>query len=85
MAGGVGFIRVKLLQVEKGSSMDSVAPMFDPYVAVNVKESVQTPGNETSQNKSRNWVVLLICCSLPQSKSHRKSQYKSPGNETSQN
>lgn len=50
MAGGVGFIRVKLLQVEKGSSMDSVAPMFDPYVAVNVKESVQTPGNETSQN-----------------------------------
>jgi hypothetical protein len=45
MAGGVGFIRVKLLQVEKGSSMESNAEMFDPYVAVNVKESVETPGN----------------------------------------
>ncbi|CAG2249689.1 unnamed protein product [Mytilus edulis] len=49
MAGGVGFIRVKLLQVEKGSSMDSIAPMFDPYVAVNVKESVQTPGRGIQQ------------------------------------
>lgn len=45
MAGGVGFIRVKLLQVEKGSSMESNTEMFDPYVAVNVKESVETPGN----------------------------------------
>ena len=44
MAGGVGFIRVKLLQVEKGSSMESNTEMFDPYVAVNVKESVETPG-----------------------------------------
>lgn len=41
---GTGFIRVKLLQVEKGDSMKSENEMFDPYVAINVKESVNTPG-----------------------------------------
>ena len=37
---GVGFIRVKLMQVE----MDSKEDMFDPYIAINVKEAVNTPG-----------------------------------------
>ena len=57
MAGGVGFIRVKLLQVEKGSSMESNTEMFDPYVAVNVKESVETPGNfwELVQTSGNYW------------------------------
>ena len=41
---GLGFIRVKLLQVERGPSMDTKADMFDPYVAINVKEAVNTPG-----------------------------------------
>jgi hypothetical protein len=41
---GVGFIRVKLLQVERGQSMDSKADVFDPYIAINVKEAVNTPG-----------------------------------------
>lgn len=40
----VGFIRVKLLEVEKGALMESVAETFDPYVAINVKETVNTPG-----------------------------------------
>ncbi|XP_045164698.1 protein kinase C delta type-like isoform X1 [Mercenaria mercenaria] len=40
----VGFIRVKLLQVERGPSMDSKADVFDPYIAINVKEAVNTPG-----------------------------------------
>lgn len=40
----VGFIRVKLLQVERGPSMDSTAEVFDPYIAVNVKEAINTPG-----------------------------------------
>jgi len=39
-----GFIRVKLLQVEKGQTMDTRADVFDPYVAINVKEAVNTPG-----------------------------------------
>ena len=42
---GVGFIRVKLLQCERGSDNggdDGVT--FDPYVAINVKEAVNTPG-----------------------------------------
>ncbi|XP_052779349.1 protein kinase C delta type-like isoform X2 [Mya arenaria] len=41
---GVGFIRVKLLQVERGSSMDTKAELFDPYIAINVKEAINTPG-----------------------------------------
>ena len=44
---GVGFIRVKLLQCEKSeSSGPGSAPgeTFDPYVAINVKEAVNTPG-----------------------------------------
>ncbi|XP_060072755.1 protein kinase C delta type-like isoform X1 [Ylistrum balloti] len=41
----VGFIRVKLMEVEKGARMESNAgDLFDPYVAINVKESVNTPG-----------------------------------------
>ena len=39
----VGFIRVKLLQCERGDS-GIVEETFDPFVAVNVKEAVQTPG-----------------------------------------
>ena len=60
MAGGLGFIRVKLLQVEKGSSMESNAEMFDPYVAVNVKESVETPGNfwELVQTPGNFWELV---------------------------
>lgn len=38
---GVGFIRVKLLQCDCPSNRDET---FDPYVAVNVKEAVNTPG-----------------------------------------
>lgn len=57
MAGGVGFIRVKLLQVEKGSSMDTQSTTFDPYVAVNVKESVQTPGELTPSFKQDAYVM----------------------------
>lgn len=41
---GVGFIRVKLMQVERGATMDSKEEMFDPYIAINVKEAVNTPG-----------------------------------------
>lgn len=41
---GVGFIRVKLMQVEIGATMDTKEDMFDPYIAVNVKEAVNTPG-----------------------------------------
>ncbi|XP_013379149.1 protein kinase C delta type isoform X2 [Lingula anatina] len=44
---GVGFIRVKLLQVEKGPGEED-RDFYDPFVAVNVKESVQTPGREVS-------------------------------------
>ncbi|KAK3581241.1 hypothetical protein CHS0354_032961 [Potamilus streckersoni] len=44
---GVGFVRVKLLQVERGETMDSVEETFDPYIAVNVKESINTPGRGT--------------------------------------
>ncbi|KAK3102892.1 hypothetical protein FSP39_014744 [Pinctada imbricata] len=43
---GIGFIRVKLLQVEQGSSMPTAATVFDPYVAVNVKETVSAPGQK---------------------------------------
>ena len=44
---GVGFIRVKLLQCEKNeaSGPGSIpGETFDPYVAINVKEAVNTPG-----------------------------------------
>lgn len=42
---GNGFIRVKLLQVEKGSgSGDDDREFFDPFVAVNVKEAITSPG-----------------------------------------
>ena len=44
---GVGFIRVKLLQVERGATMQSTTDVFDPYIAVNVKEAVNTPGKCT--------------------------------------
>jgi hypothetical protein len=37
----VGFIRVKLLQCEADSPPGET---FDPYVAINVKEAVNTPG-----------------------------------------
>lgn len=40
---GVGFIRVKLLQVDKGQNATTSEP-FDPFVAVNVKETVNSPG-----------------------------------------
>ena len=40
---GVGFIRVKLLQVDKGQITTTSEP-FDPFVAVNVKETVNSPG-----------------------------------------
>ena len=43
---GVGFIRVKLMQVERGATMDSKEEMFDPYIAINVKEAVNTPGEK---------------------------------------
>jgi hypothetical protein len=41
----VGFIRVKLLQCERGDA-GNIEPneTFDPYVAVNVKEALNTPG-----------------------------------------
>lgn len=42
---GNGFIRVKLLQVEKGSGNgDDDREFFDPFVAVNVKEAITSPG-----------------------------------------
>lgn len=50
---GVGFIRVKLLQVERGPSMDSKSDVFDPYIAINVKEAVNTPGTIV--------VSVLVC------------------------
>ncbi|XP_046580250.1 protein kinase C delta type-like isoform X2 [Haliotis rubra] len=40
-AGGTGFIRVRLLQVEKGMTFEN---MYDPYIAINVKEAIDTPG-----------------------------------------
>lgn len=42
---GVGFIRVKLLQVDKGTTVTTSEP-FDPFVAVNVKETVNSPGQK---------------------------------------
>ena len=40
-----GFIRVKLLQCERGELPDVAGEeTFDPFVAVNVKESQTTPG-----------------------------------------
>eukprot|EP00105_Crassostrea_gigas_P017579 XP_011435407.1 PREDICTED: protein kinase C delta type [Crassostrea gigas] len=42
---GVGFIRVKLLQVDKGDAVTTSEP-FDPFVAVNVKETVNSPGQK---------------------------------------
>jgi len=41
---GIGFIRVKLLQCEKGDGLSIGTETFDPYIAVNVKEAVNTPG-----------------------------------------
>lgn len=46
----VGYIRVKLIHCEKGrSSIDSSREVFDPFVCVNVKETVNTPGTPTLQ------------------------------------
>ena len=45
---GVGFIRVKLMQVERGATMESNDDLFDPYIAVNVKEAMNTPGESES-------------------------------------
>ena len=39
-----GFIRVKLLQCERGGAGADDTEMFDPYVAVNVKEATNLPG-----------------------------------------
>ena len=40
-----GFIRVKLLQCERGElATDTQTETFDPFVAVNVKEAQTTPG-----------------------------------------
>ncbi|ESO95825.1 hypothetical protein LOTGIDRAFT_116541 [Lottia gigantea] len=44
MPSGCGFIRVKLLQVERGSTMQNCQDPFDPYIAINVKETVDIPG-----------------------------------------
>jgi len=41
---GVGFIRVKLLQCERGGSPLPDNETFDPYVAINVKEAVNLAG-----------------------------------------
>lgn len=41
---GVGFIRVKLLQCERGDTTLVESETFDPYVAINVKEAVNLPG-----------------------------------------
>lgn len=43
---GVGFIRVKILQCDRGKTENGAddGETFDPYVAINVKEAVQTPG-----------------------------------------
>ena len=38
---GVGFIAVKLLECDCPSDRDET---FDPYVAVSVKEAINTPG-----------------------------------------
>ncbi len=47
---GLGFIRVKLLQCD---SPAETSEGFDPYVAINVKESVNTPGN---------FIIYKACC-----------------------
>ena len=39
-----GFIRVKLLQCERGEYSVAAGDTFDPFVAVNVKEAQNTPG-----------------------------------------
>ena len=42
-----GFIRVKLLQCERGelpAAAQTDTETFDPFVAVNVKEAQNTPG-----------------------------------------
>ena len=42
-----GFIRVKLLQCERGelpAAAQTATETFDPFVAVNVKEAQNTPG-----------------------------------------
>ena len=51
---GIGFIRVKLLQCEKGEGLAIEGETFDPYIAVNVKEAVHTPGK----------TIKLFLCSL---------------------
>ena len=43
----VGFIRVKLLQCERGDNHDTSDETFDPYVAVNVKEAHSTPSKQS--------------------------------------
>ncbi|XP_013787051.1 protein kinase C-like 1 [Limulus polyphemus] len=48
---GKGFIRVKLVQVEFGDEVTdgSTSEIEDPYCAVNVKETVETPGKSGVQ------------------------------------
>ncbi|CAH1784212.1 unnamed protein product [Owenia fusiformis] len=41
---GMGFIRTKLLQTEKTNGGGSEGEVFDPYVAINVKENQDIPG-----------------------------------------
>ncbi|KAK6176591.1 hypothetical protein SNE40_014846 [Patella caerulea] len=43
-SGAPGFIRVKLLKAERGETMDTTNDDFDPYMAINVKETVDIPG-----------------------------------------
>ena len=48
MPPSLGFIRVKLMQCEMGRVVETEdGKPFDPYVAVNVKEAEQTPGELT--------------------------------------
>lgn len=54
-----GFIRVKLLQCERGDGVDD--DNFDPYVAINVKECVSAPGKYSYRiSHCCHWISYLV-------------------------
>lgn len=55
-AGGTGFIRVRLLQVEKGITFEN---MYDPYIAINVKEAIDTPGECHALSSKDSWQAIF--------------------------
>ena len=65
---GVGFIRVKLLQCERGGSPLPDNETFDPYVAINVKEAVNLAGK-------LNYISNLVYCTYSRFWRSENSRY----------